>query len=592
MIRVTTRLACALAPAAFASAFAAALPDPVPIRLIGINDFHGSLETANLTLSLADPAAAPGAPRLNVAVGGAAALAGMVQRLRAGSRYSFMLAGGDLVGAAPLVSSLFRHESTIEVLNDIGLEASSFGNHEFDAGFGELTRLMNGGCAENAPANPAASCVRTPYRGARFRYLGANVLDAAGKPVAAPYVIKRFAGIPVGIIGAVTRTTPQLVTPSGIAGLRFIDEAEGVNRAAEELRAKGVRAMVAVFHEGLELGTEGKRGDWNDTTCPQAHGPLLDIARRLAPEIRVVFSGHSHMGYRCEVDGRLLIQGTSHGRGISVVDVELDRATGAMLPPVRSINLPLVNAKTSPEQRERIAAATPEPFAAVLREARPDIAIGEKVAAYAKLAAPKAQRQVATIGGTFTRGPALDSRGDRVDSAAGRLIADAQLAATRGLGAQVAFMNPAGIRTALACAGSPPCPVTYGDLFVMQPFGNSLVVMTLTGRELRALLEAQDLTDDRSVMQPSANFTYTWQTDAPQGERIRDALLDGKPLDPDAAYRVCVNSFMAEGGDGFVLLRNGTERKGGGQDLDALIAYLGAATRIPDPTPRITRLPR
>jgi len=584
-------IACALAAATFASAIAADLPDPVPVRLIGINDFHGSLETANTTISLADPGAAAGAPKVNVAVGGAAALAGMVQRLRAGSPYSFMLAGGDLVGAAPLVSSLFRHESTVEILNDIGLEASSFGNHEFDQGFAELQRLVKGGCAPNDPGNPAASCVRSPFGGARFQYLGANVVDASGKPVAPAYVIKRFAGIPVGIIGAVTRTTPQLVMPSGIEGLRFIDEAEGVNRAADELRAKGVRAMVAVFHEGFELGTEGKRGDWNDTTCPEAHGPLLDIARRLAPEIKVVFSGHSHQGYRCEVGGRLLIQGTSHGRGISVVDVELDRATGAMLPPVRSINLPLLNEKTDPAQRERLAAATPAPFAAVLREVRPDIAIAEKVAVYSKLAAPKANRQVPTIGGTFMRGPKIDSRGDRIDSPAGRLVADAQLAATRKLGVQVAFMNPAGIRSPLTCKGTPPCPVTYGDVFVMQPFGNSLVLMTLTGRELKALLEAQSLTDDRSVMNPSAGFTYTWQTDAPQGERIRDVLLDGKPLDLDANYRISVNSFMAEGGDGFVLLRNGRDRKGGGQDLDALIAYLEAATRIPNPEPRIKRLP-
>jgi 5'-nucleotidase len=381
---------CVLLAAAPVLAVAADLPDPVPVRLIGINDFHGNLEPASLTLQLADPAAAPGSPQIRVATGGAAALAGMVKRLRAGSPYSLMLAGGDLVGAAPLVSSLFRHESTIEILGDIGLEVSTFGNHEFDAGRAELERLMKGGCAPNAPDSPVTSCAQHKYAGTRFTYLGTNVVDATNRPIAAPYVIKQFAGIPVGIIGGVTKTTPQLVSPSGIAGLRFLDEAEAVNLAADELRAKGVRAMVAVFHEGIELGIEGKRGDWNDVTCPEAQGPLLDIAWRLAPEIRVVFSGHTHQGYRCEIGGRLLIQGTSYGRGISVVDVELDRSTRAMLPPVRSINLPVVNEKTDRAQRERYAAATPEPFAAVLREAQPDIAIAEKVAGYAKLAAPKA----------------------------------------------------------------------------------------------------------------------------------------------------------------------------------------------------------
>ena len=581
--------AALVAALAVALPAAAELPDPVPVRLIGINDFHGTLESIG-TLTLADPAA-PGAAPLRVATGGAAPLAGLVKRLRQGSPYSFMLAGGDLVGAAPLVSSLFFHESTIEVLNDMGLEVSSFGNHEFDAGRAELERLIRGGCARPAPNQPASSCARSRYRGARFTYLGSNVVDASDRPIAAPYVIRRFAGIPVAFIGGVTKTTPQLVIPSGIAGLRFLDEADAVNRAADELRAKGVRAMVAVFHEGMELGTESKRGDWNDTTCPDAHGPLLDIARRLAPEIRVVFSGHSHQGYRCEIEGRLLVQGTSHGRGISVVDVELDRSTRAMLPPVRSYNLPVLNDKTEPAHRERLTAAAPEPFAAVLREARPDTAIADKVEAYAKLAAPKAARPVGTIGGTFRRGPREDSRGDRVDSPAGRLIADAQLAATRVLGAQIAFMNPAGIRTPLTCAGTPPCAVTFGQVFSMQPFGNSLVVMTLTGAQLKALLESQTAEDERTIMQPSAGFTYTWQPDAPPGQRARDILLDGKPIEPATAYRVTVNSFMAEGGDGFVLLKEGTDKKGGGQDLDALIAYLGAATRIPTAEPRIKRLP-
>ena len=581
----------ALLLAAALPAPAVELPDPVPVRLIGINDFHGTLEAIpGTTLSLADPGAVPGAPPLRVPVGGAPALAGMVKRLRAGSPYSLMLAGGDLVGAAPLVSSLFRHESTIEILNDVGLEVSTFGNHEFDAGRTELERLIRGGCARNVPENPTTSCARGPYRGARFTYLGTNVVNASDRPIAAPYVIKQFAGIPVAIIGGVTKTTPQLVMPSGIAGLRFLDEADAVNRAADELRAKGVRAMVAVFHEGIELGTEANPGDWNDTTCPEAHGPLLDIARRLAPEIRVVFSGHTHKGYRCEVGGRLLMQSTSHGRGISVVDVLLDRSTGAMLPPVRSINLPLVADGTDPALRERVAAGTPAPFAAVLREAKADGAIAAKVAEYAKLVKPKAAQPVGFIGGTFLRGPRQESRTDRVDSPAGRLVADAQLAATRNLGAQISFMNPAGIRTPLVCA-TPPCPITFGQVFNMQPFGNSLVVMTFTGAQLKALLESQSLTDERNLAQPSAGFTYTWKTDEPQGQRVRDMMLDGMPIEPGRNYRVTVNSFMAEGGDGFVLLKDGTNRTGGGQDLDAIVAYLGSATRIPVAEPRINRLP-
>jgi 5'-nucleotidase len=537
-----------------------------------------------LNLVLADPGAPANAPKLRVAVGGADALAGLVRRLREGAPHSYTLAAGDLIGAAPLVSALFRHESTIEILNDIGLEASALGNHEFDQGRDELRRVIRGGCAAAMPDSPVTSCAQAKYTGTRFKYLAANVRDAKGRPFVAPYAIKRFEGIPVGFIGAVTRTTPQMVMPSGIAGLTFSDEADAVNRAARELRSQGVKAMVAVFHEGFELGTNDNRGDWNDVTCPDAHGRLLDIARRLAPEIKVVFSGHSHQGYRCEIGGRLIIQGTSYGRGISVVDVELDPRSRTMGAPLRSINLPVMNARTDPAHREKLVAAAPEPFAAVLREAKPDAAVAEKVARYAALVKPKAERPVGRITGAF-------NRSGRADTSAGRLIADAQLEATRRDGAQVAFMNPGGIRSNLDCA-APPCTVTFGDAMTMQPFGNSLVAMSLTGAQLKALLEMQrQATGDPRFLQPSEGFTYTWQSDAAPGDQVRDMRLGGEPIDAAKVYRVTVNGFLAEGGDAFSVLKQGTDLKGGGQDVDALIAYLGAAERAPVATSRITRLP-
>jgi 5'-nucleotidase len=577
------RFALHLALAAAAAApLAAQARDPVRVRLIGINDFHGHLEAANLTLPMNDPSAPPGSPVIFVPAGGAAAVAGMVKQLRAGAPHSVMIGGGDLIGAAPLVSTLFRHESTIGVLNAMGLEVSTLGNHEFDAGVAELKRMIRGGCTNNTRDPNTAACAESRFGGARFRYIAANVVDARGQPLVAPYVIRHFGGVAVGFIGGVTKTTPQMVTPSGVKGVSFQDEADAANRAARQLRARGVKAMVLLVHAGIELGTQQHRGDWNDTTCPEAHGPLLDIARRLDPAINVVFSGHTHQGYRCEIDGRLLIQGTSYGRGISVADVELDRAART-LKVARSFNLPVVNDRTNPAVREKLAAAAPEPFAAVLREARPDVAIAARVARYTAAVKPKAERVVGHIGGRFDRtGPG--------DSAAGRLVADAQLAATRELGARVAFMNPGGIRANLECA-APPCDVTFGQVFTMQPFGNSLVVMTLTGEQLKALLEEQQkgVSGEPKFLQPSEGFTYTWQNDAAPGSRVADMKLAGEPVDPAKRYRVTVNSFLAEGGDGFELLKDGTERTGGGQDLDALIAHLAAGDRAPVATPRVTR---
>lgn len=576
-------------PAALLAAALLSLPaaaqgtDPVSVRLIGINDFHGHLEAGANVLFLADPGAAPNAPPLRVNAGGAPALAGLVKALRAGSPHSLVVGAGDLVGASPLVSTLFKHETTIDVLNDIGLEVSALGNHEFDAGEKELYRLIKGGCLPTVPTDVTASCVPSPYKGARFTYIAANVVDAQDKPIVAPYIIKTYDGIPVGIIGAVTRTTPQMVVASGIKGLRFLDEADSVNRAATELRAKGVRAMVALFHEGMALGTQQKRGDWNDTTCPEAHGPLLGIARRLAPEIKVIFSGHSHQGYRCEVEGRLLVQGTAYGRGVSVVDVELDRTTRAMLPPVRSYNLPVFNEKTEGAHREKLAAAAPAPYAAVLRASLPDAAVAAKVAKYVALVAPKAERPVGRIRGAFLRG-------GTTDSTAGRLIADAQLAATRSEGAQAAFMNPGGVRADIDC-NSPPCTVTFNQAFTMQPFGNHLVTVTLTGAQLKEMLESQQrgTQGDPRFLQPSEGFTYTWQDTAPPGQRVRDMRLNGAPVEPAGRYRITVNSFLVEGGDGFAGIRDGVEPKGGGNDLEALLAYLAAADRAPVAAPRVNR---
>ncbi|MEP7101907.1 MAG: 5'-nucleotidase C-terminal domain-containing protein, partial [Burkholderiales bacterium] len=299
----------------------------------------------------------------------------------------------------------------------------------------------------------------------------------------------------------------------------------------------------------------------------------------------------THQGYRCIVDGRTIIQGTSYGRGVSVVDVSIDPKTKKLIPALtRSINLPVLNEHTDDALRERFAAALPAPYAEILRSERPDPAIAEMVAKYVAVVAPKAAQPIGMIAGNFPRG-------GQVDSPAGRLIADSQLAATQAPangGAQIAFMNAGGIRSDLECKGVPPCTATFGQAFTMQPFGNSLVVMTLSGVQIKAVLEAQQKpgAQELSVLQPSAGFTYTWQSDAPAGERVRDMALNGQPIAPETAYRVTVNSFLAEGGDGFTGLTRGTARSGGGQDVDALTAYLKSAPeRAPIAEPRMRRLP-
>lgn len=582
-------LCLALSPLA---AGAAPGQEPLHLRLIGFNDFHGHLEAAGQSLSLADPGR-PG-KTLSTPTGGAAALGGLIHSLEQGAPYSLVISSGDLIGAAPLVSTLFRHETTIDAMNRIGVDVGVVGNHEFDAGMAELQRLQQGGCRTEAPQSPVRSCAADAvFPGFQFPLLGANVVDeASGRPALAPFRVFRVHGVPVGVIGAVTRSTPSIVVPSGVKGLRFTDEAEAINQAARVLLSQGVKTLLAVVHEGGELGTPGHRADWNDASCPGAIGPIFDIAHRLLPEIQVVFSAHTHQGYRCEREGRVIIQATSYGRGVSVVDLALDPASGAPLPgQTRSINLPVFNALTPAAERERLTEATPEPYAQALRAVRDDAEVAAMVARDVEAVSPIAGRPVGRLLGNFTRG------GEGGESAAGHLVADSQWMATRDPaqgGADLALMNAGGLRADLTCGDAkPPCTVGYGALFTMQPFGNDVVVMTLTGAQLRELLEQQARPKGLSpaMMQPSASLRYTWTASAPQGQHVSGVTINGQPLDPARDYRLAVNSFMADGGDGFTVLRQGRDRITGPRDVDALAAYLQAGERKPDTQERITVKP-
>jgi len=557
---------CAQTPQPSATAAA----DTVQVRVIGFNDLHGNLESANLTVQVADPSQ-PGAA-LRVAVGGADAMAGLVRSLRQSAAHSLVVSSGDLIGATPLVSALFRHESTIEAANLMGVSVATAGNHEFDAGSAELLRILKGGCAEQRSDDPVRSCALGPYRGASFPMVSANVRRSSGGTLLPPYWVMQAGPVKVGVIGAVTKVTPQLVVPSGVEGLQFIDEAQAINEAARALQAQGVQALVVTLHEGAEIGSPGKPADWNDTSCPGLRGDAVDIIKRITPAVDLILTAHTHQGYNCLVDGRPVMQAVAYGRGLSVADLHINTRTGDVdRAKTVARNLPVFNARTDAQHREKILASEQPAYRQALQAARPDPEVAALVQRYAQAAAPQAQRVVGRIART------LDRRG-MGDSPAGRLVAQAQWEATRSPaqgGSHFALMNPGGIRTDLVCRGTPPCEVTYGDLFSMQPFGNSLVVMSLTGAEIRELLEQQQRGGaDSPLMSPSEGLSYRWSRKAPAGQRAQDIRIQGQPLQDSATYRVTVNSFMAEGGDGYTVLQRGRQRLGGAQDLDAMLAQL------------------
>lgn len=546
----------------------------IPLRLIAFNDFHGHLEAGANTLALPDPD--DPAKTVYVPAGGAAWLAGLITQLRREATHTAVFSSGDMIGATPLVSALFRHESTIQVMNAIGLDFGVVGNHEFDAGADELRRVAHGGCGQNSTAVPTTSCASGAYDGAAFKLLAANVEDGDGRPIFPPWLVKEYGGIKVGFIGVVTRQTPSIVRRSGVAGLRFRDEAATLNRYAAQLKGQGVEAIVAVVHEGGAVATH-----WNDTACAGAQGEIFSIAEQLSADIDLVFSAHTHQGYNCVVDtpwqkGLRVIQATSYGRGVSVVDVVLNPATRDVVRDrTVSRNIAVVN------QARGKYAAVPK-----------DMRVAELVADYAALAAPRASRAVGSILESIGN-HAPDGTREAADSAAGRLIADAQLAATADPvagGAQLALTNPGGIRATLPCAARPPCSVSYGQAFTVQPFGNNLVVMTLSGRQIKALLEDQQgpAAKEARFLQPSRTLSYAWKRNAQHGERVTDLRLNGILVQPEADYRVTVNSYLAEGGDGFRRLLGGGERSGGILDVDALVGYLQTHPGyVPDRVPRV-----
>ncbi len=553
-------------------------PAPVPLRLLAFNDFHGHLLAAESgTVEVPDPQ--DGTPR-RLRAGGAAHLAALIAQRRAGVPHALVLSTGDLVGASPLTSALFRDEPTIEVMNLIGLDANVVGNHEFDKGVAELMRLIRGGCAAPVPESPLDSCAGPEGRfpGARFTMLGANVVDAAGQAVLPPALVRRIGPVRVGLVGAVTRTTPTIVSPAGVSGLRFEDEAQAINRQVRALREQGVEAIIALVHEG----GAAQAGPGHEGDCSQARGEIFQIIDRLDPAVDLVLSGHTHQVYNCVRRGIRVIQGGSYGRLLSEVDLLLDPASGDVIRgSVRAINRPVANGLDTRAADRGAVAVVP-----------PDATVAARVAHYAALAAPRSAREVGRL-----LAPATLAAAPGGDSPAGRLVADAQLAATRGAaegGAQIALMNPGGVRAELRPRNAEGV-VSYGDAFAMQPFGNSLVTMSLSGAQLLAVLEQQwaGVNRDRArILQPSAGFQYRWEARAPAGARVvpGSLRLHGEPIEPARNYRVTVNSFLAEGGDGFSLFTEGRDRLGGAQDLDALLAWLRSRSPLmPETTPRIER---
>jgi 5'-nucleotidase len=523
------------------------------IQILALNDFHGNLE----------PPSGSGGRIGATNAGGVEYLATHVRALEATNpTNSVFVSAGDMIGATPLISALFHDEPTIEAFNLMGLDYNGVGNHEFDEGVDELLRMQSGGC------HPVDGCQDGDgFAGASFQYLAANVAyKDTGDTIFPPYAIHHFNGVKVAFVGMTLEGTPSIVTPAGISHVNFFDEADTVNALVPELKRQNVETIVVLLHEGGGSGLP-----LNETTinqCGNLTGALPPIVERMDDEIDVVITGHTNWAVNCVVDGKIVTGAAHQGRLVTDIDLTISRATKDVVG--ASVNNRIVT---------RDVAAAPDLTALVSK--------------YRDLSAPLANRVIGEITATITR-----SGNAAGESALGDVIADAQLWATTPPelgGAQIAFMNAGGIRADLTydqiSGGEQPGEVTYGEAFTVQPFGNSLVTMTLTGAQIDTLLETQ-FQGGIGILQVSEGFAYTRTDSAPAGDKVSNITLNGLPISPVANYRVTVNSFLAEGGDNYAVLRDGTDRLGGDVDLDALVKYFEANSPIaPGPQNRITLVP-
>jgi 5'-nucleotidase len=547
------------------------------IQILGLNDFHGFLEAAPANASSGNRIGRttdvdPDPTKTNfqclpptcVPAGGVEYLATHVDRLRATNPNTLFVSAGDLIGATPLTSAAFHDEPSIEAFNLMGLDYNGVGNHEFDEGVDELLRMQNGGC------HPVDGCQDGDgFAGADFDFLAANVkYKATGEPIFAPYKVHEFPGVDVAIVGMTTKSTPSIVTPAGIASVDFLDEAESVNNLIPELKAQGIETIIVLLHEGGSTSTSGNGTGGPDVhndvdKCVNPTGVVPGVVEAMSDEVDVVVTGHTNWAVNCVIDGKVVTGAGSNGRLVTDIDLTINRATKEVIPDLTRVNNEVVT-----------------------RDVDKDAAQTANLEKYLSLVAPIANQVVGSTTAAITRTSNFAG-----ESALGDVIADAQLAATAtSTGAQVAFMNPGGIRSDLD-AGT----ATYGELFAVQPFSNVVTTVTCTGAQIEAILEQQWQPNGTTVniLQVSNGFTYAYDRTRAIGDRVDPAsiALNGTTLDPAAPYRVTTNNFVVTGGDGFSTFLGCTNQQVGQDDLVVLVDYFGSNSPVaPGPQNRITRL--
>ncbi|WP_408008578.1 5'-nucleotidase C-terminal domain-containing protein [Pseudalkalibacillus sp. A8] len=477
--------------------------DNIQVQLLGVNDLHGKIDVTGTYDGLQ--------------YGRMDYLSAYLKERETTNPNTLIVHSGDMVGASSPVSALLQDEPTVHMMEEMGFDVGTVGNHEFDEGVDEMLRLIDGGNHPDGTEN---------YDGIDFPMVAANVeYKDSGDLVLDPYTVLDIGGTKIGFIGIVTTETPSMVIPDGIQNVNFTDEAEAVNRFVPELQEQGVEAIVVLAHEpGNQSG---------DT----ATGEVSELAQNINDAVDVIFAAHNHVKLNAVVDNKLIVQAWDYGKAFADVDLEIDPVTND------------------------IVRKSAEIVDVVQNGMEPDPVITELLDYYDELVGPKLREVVGEAAIDLEGGYA--SKGLVGDNALGNLIAEGMRA---DMGSDFALMNGGGIRDDLD-AGE----ITWGELYNIQPFGNTLVQIDLTGDDLRQVLNAQfsNYGPDVSI----AGFRYTWNEET--WEVMGLYLPDGTPIDPDATYTVVVNNYMyPHGTDDYRLDELGENPNQGPNDLDATINYI------------------
>jgi len=590
-----------------------------PVRIVAFNDVHGYLTPADGNTTAVVPAAGLTAGT-TVHTGGLAYMATLVNTLSAASPNSIIVAAGDNIGASPYTSNIAHDEPVVDILNQIGLQVSSVGNHEFDKGLTELLRIQgsNGASTCYPPDGQFGvvgvdTCLQAgnTFSGAHWTYLAANVVKtASGQTIFPATYMKRFPtngnviGPMIGFVGLTFKATPLEVNQNGVAGLSFGDEATAINQAAATLRSQGANAVVVLIHQGAFTTSTV----YGDTTCPGFNGDLLPILDQLSSDVDVVVSGHTHTDYICNYKGKLVTQSGFYGTGVTSIDLTFDGQSGRVSS-AKAVNTPVIN--------DTNTTAYPAGVTALAKNTAIDTAIQH----YVSLSAAAGSTVVGSITAPVTINappagcatavpPTCDSakRNKTVESAMGDLSADAYLSAFTD--SQIAFVQSGGVRVNLnSTTGTYPGPISYAGLFATNPFHDTLVEVQMTGDQIRRVLEQQWESPNNTlfyapggvgeILMPSAGFTYTWDSSMPAGAapgtgaRVIPSTmqLNGQTIVPTQTYKVVIQTFLQSGGDNFSEFKLGTNPVQGGFDIAALTAYMKNHPNYVPVTPnRITKL--